>query len=496
MAGERLLQHPARGPAPRPRSTSSVLRPRQVVTRAAASTDPAARRGRGRSRAAGVCPPTTVPGVGRRQRLAPRPRPPSAAPSSLAKSYSAGAVGSVVAPRVSAGAVAATLDSVDMSWHAPAWPCASAGPAPTATPRPHRDRDPPQRGPRGDEDAGQEHGERAGRPPRPSAMSWRNGSPATAPIHPPASSTSDGVDDDVPRTTGQVEQAEHGQRGHADAERQPPTGARCCPSTSSATPPATSASGQHEPAEAHEARRARCRRHSPTGPATLQVHGQAEQHAHHDEDQARAGPPGAGRRAPRTAADRDERRAAAAGGGVHEPRGGVLVALARPGRALGRVARLAMAPTVAMGRANVRASDRGVEPAQASITTGTIIGPALGALADELAGRPAHLPLEALHVAHALAERRLHGLGHAVAGLVEQILGLGRVDPAPGDDLRAGEHPAGSDVDGGDDHDDALLGQHPPVPQHAPAHIADDAVDVEVAGRHPPDRAPDRRRTA
>ena len=40
------------------------------------------------------------------------------------------------------------------------------------------------------------------------------------------------------------------------------------------------------------------------------------------------------------------------------------------------------------------------------------------------------------------------------------------------------------DVDADDHHDDALLGQHPAVAQHAVADVADDAVDVEVAGRH------------
>ena len=40
------------------------------------------------------------------------------------------------------------------------------------------------------------------------------------------------------------------------------------------------------------------------------------------------------------------------------------------------------------------------------------------------------------------------------------------------------------DVDGDDHDDDAFLGQHPAVAQHAVADVADDAVDVEVAGRH------------
>ena len=69
---------------------------------------------------------------------------------------------------------------------------------------------------------------------------------------------------------------------------------------------------------------------------------------------------------------------------------------------------------------------------QASMTTGTIIGRRRGALADELAGRPADLPLEALDVAHAVLQRPLDRLGHPVARLVEQVLGLGRVAPSRG----------------------------------------------------------------
>ena len=47
-----------------------------------------------------------------------------------------------------------------------------------------------------------------------------------------------------------------------------------------------------------------------------------------------------------------------------------------------------------------------------------------------------------------------------------------------------GEHLARLGVDGDDHHHHALLGQHPPVPQHPPADVADDAVHVQVAGRH------------
>ena len=46
-----------------------------------------------------------------------------------------------------------------------------------------------------------------------------------------------------------------------------------------------------------------------------------------------------------------------------------------------------------------------------------------------------------------------------------------------------------SRVDGDDDDHHALLGQHPAVAEHALADVADDAVDVEVAGRHLADDA-------
>ena len=49
----------------------------------------------------------------------------------------------------------------------------------------------------------------------------------------------------------------------------------------------------------------------------------------------------------------------------------------------------------------------------------------------------------------------------------------------PADDLAA------LGVDGDHHHDHPLLGQHPPVAQHPVADVADDAVDVEVAGRAP-----------
>ena len=82
--------------------------------------------------------------------------------------------------------------------------------------------------------------------------------------------------------------------------------------------------------------------------------------------------------------------------------------------------------------------------------------------------------------------------------LLEQVLGLGRVDPTAGDDLGTGHDLAGLRVDGDDHDDDALLGQVAPVAEHAVADVADDAVDVHVARRAPPGarpRAPSRARS-
>ena len=64
-----------------------------------------------------------------------------------------------------------------------------------------------------------------------------------------------------------------------------------------------------------------------------------------------------------------------------------------------------------------------------------------------------------------------------------QLLGLGRVDPALGGDLRAPAQRFAVEVDGGDDHDDAFFGEQLAVAEHAVADVADGAVDVEVAGR-------------
>ena len=56
------------------------------------------------------------------------------------------------------------------------------------------------------------------------------------------------------------------------------------------------------------------------------------------------------------------------------------------------------------------------------------------------------------------------------------------MDPALGDDLRAGDDLAGVAVDGDDHDDDALVGQLAAVPQDAAADVAHDPVHVEVAG--------------
>ena len=78
-------------------------------------------------------------------------------------------------------------------------------------------------------------------------------------------------------------------------------------------------------------------------------------------------------------------------------------------------------------------------------------------------------------------ERGLHGL----LRVLEEVFGLGRVHPAARHDLGTGHDLAAARVDRDDDDDDAFLGEHAPVAQHAVADVADDAVDVHVAGRTP-----------
>src|SRR5215204_624902 len=108
-------------------------------------------------------------------------------------------------------------------------------------------------------------------------------------------------------------------------------------------------------------------------------------------------------------------------------------------------------------------------------------GPAAGALADELPERAAGVAADRLEVGGAVRRGLGQRLTDCVLRVLEQRLGLGRVHPTLGDDLRTGHDLAGALVDG-DDHDDhALLGQLATVAQHAEADVADDAVDVEVA---------------
>ena len=107
--------------------------------------------------------------------------------------------------------------------------------------------------------------------------------------------------------------------------------------------------------------------------------------------------------------------------------------------------------------------------------------------------RPSAVPRVAAHrveVGDALVGRLLERREHRVLRLLEQLLGLGRVDPAAGDDLGAGDDLARLRVDGDDHHDHALLGEVLAVAQHAVADVADDPVDVQVARPAPPGARP------
>src|SRR4051794_7263194 len=109
---------------------------------------------------------------------------------------------------------------------------------------------------------------------------------------------------------------------------------------------------------------------------------------------------------------------------------------------------------------------------------------ALGALADEAADGLAAVAAEGLEVGGARGGRLLQRVADGLAGFLEEVLGFGRVDPAPGQDLGAADDLAGADVDGDDDHHHALFAEHTPVAQDAVADVTHDAVDVEEAGRH------------
>ncbi len=127
-----------------------------------------------------------------------------------------------------------------------------------------------------------------------------------------------------------------------------------------------------------------------------------------------------------------------------------------------------------------------MKPGQTSMTTGTIMGRrrVRSCTNRPRAERARRLRVSKSATAAVRRLRLLDGGQHHLAGLVEQLLRLGGVHPAPGDYLGPGEDVAGARVDRDDDDDDALLGQELAVPQHPPAHVADDAVDVQVAGRH------------
>src|SRR5947209_13566887 len=107
-----------------------------------------------------------------------------------------------------------------------------------------------------------------------------------------------------------------------------------------------------------------------------------------------------------------------------------------------------------------------------------------GALVDEAAGGLADVTTEGLEVGGALGGRFLQALEHGLAGFLQQVVRFGGVHPAPGEDLGAADHLAGAGIDGDHDHHHPFLTEHPAIAEHAMAHVADDAVDVEESGRH------------
>src|SRR3954453_23892712 len=71
---------------------------------------------------------------------------------------------------------------------------------------------------------------------------------------------------------------------------------------------------------------------------------------------------------------------------------------------------------------------------------------------------------------------------HHLLGVLDEAFRLGRLHPAPRHDLRPGHDLAGDGVDSDHHNDDALLREHPPIPQHTVADISHNAVDVHVPG--------------
>ena len=114
--------------------------------------------------------------------------------------------------------------------------------------------------------------------------------------------------------------------------------------------------------------------------------------------------------------------------------------------------------------------------------------PSAGSFVDEPSGRPPHVALKRLDVAHAVGECIFDCVGDCVAGRVEQVFGFRRVDPPTGDDLGPDEHLAGLDIDGHNDDHNAFFGQFLPVAQHSLADVTNDPIDVEVARRNAADR--------
>ncbi len=108
------------------------------------------------------------------------------------------------------------------------------------------------------------------------------------------------------------------------------------------------------------------------------------------------------------------------------------------------------------------------------------------ALADEAPEGLAGVAAQHLHVVRAVLQRLRHRRGDDLARLGEELLGLGRVDPAPRLDRRGPAEHAILAVHRHDDHDDTLFGELLAVTQHAALDVVHRAVDVDVAPRHPP----------
>src|SRR5438067_3850931 len=105
-----------------------------------------------------------------------------------------------------------------------------------------------------------------------------------------------------------------------------------------------------------------------------------------------------------------------------------------------------------------------------------------GAGGDELLEPAAGVAPQRLEVERLLVDGLPQRLADGLLGLLQQLFGLGGVDPALRHDLGAGHDLAGVAVDGDDHDDDPFSGQLTTVAQHAPADVADHPVHIEVAG--------------